>query len=80
MLPLMLITSNVQNNECSKYLDNHLKPKLLIHSTRLACFLHYNILAFKYLEYLDYDVASGAWITQKKKKVLEQNHLCVQIL
>ena len=56
MLPLMLIASDVQDNECSKHMDNYLKPKLLIHSTHLAYYLHCHILTLKYLEYPNYDV------------------------
>jgi len=53
MMPLMLIISDVQNSECSKYMDYLLKPKLLIHSTNLTYYIHHYIIAF---EYLDYDM------------------------
>jgi hypothetical protein len=54
MSPLMPIVNDVQNNESSRHMDNHLKSKLATHSTHLACYLRHHILALEYFQWLTY--------------------------
>jgi hypothetical protein len=42
------------NNEYSRHMENHLKPKFATHSTLLAYYLRHRILTLEYFECLTY--------------------------
>ena len=69
----MPTVSNVQNNGCSKYMSNHLKSKLAIHSTYLTCCLLHHILVLEYFVYL-----SNVEITKNISPSLESKPQCQQ--